>query len=133
MFPFTAELRTLLEEQKENSEALRKEKGLIVPWVFHRNGERIMDFRKAWHTACKNAGVPGRIKHDFRRTAVRNLVRAGIPEKVAMEMTGHKTRSIFDRYDIVSEGDLKDAAKRLDSMAGIVSGIVAHKNVQLGE
>jgi integrase len=122
VFPFTSELRTILEGQRAKAEALRKE-GIITPWVFFfesegRRGQRILDFKRNWKTACIKAGIPGRIFHDFRRTAVRNLVRAGVPERVAMKMTGHKTRSVFERYNIVSEGDLKDAAKRLDSYLG---------------
>lgn len=124
-FPFTAELRQILEAQKEKRDALAKD-GKICPWVFFHygfrkngtpspfNGKPIGEFKHSWKTACRKAGLPGRLIHDFRRTAVRNLVRAGIPERVAMKMTGHKTRSIFERYNIVSEGDLKDAAERLD-------------------
>ena len=84
------------------------------PLVFHRHGERIKDLRGAWKRACQEAGLQGRICHDFRRTAVRNLVRAGVPERVAMMITGHKTRDVFDRYNIVSAGDLEEAAKRID-------------------
>jgi integrase len=75
------------------------ERGL-VPWVFHRYGQRIKTFYKAWKAACDAAGLPGRHFHDFRRSTVRTLTRAGVPDKVAMDMTGHRTRSVFDRYNI---------------------------------
>ena len=121
-FPFTTELRTLLEAQRDHTRAVERELGIICPRVFHRRGRPIRGFRKSWDRACKDAGCPGMIRHDFRRTAVRNLVRRGIVESVAMRMTGHKTRSVFERYNIVTEGDLTDAARRLDDLAGTIPG-----------
>ncbi len=117
IFPLTDELREVLEKQWEITRSLQRERKIVCPWVFHRDGTRIKNFYATWRTACKRAGVPGRIPHDFRRTAVRNLVRAGVPERVAMQMTGHKTRSVFDRYNIVSEEDLIEAGKRLDRVS----------------
>ncbi len=120
----TADLRHALEAQRAYTDKVQKERGCIVPWVFHRDGQQVKGIRKSWETACKRAGFADRLRHDFRRTAVRDLVRAGIPERVAMQMTGHKTRSVFERYNIVSDGDLSDAARKLDLAAKKLTGTI---------
>ena len=81
--------------------------------VFGRDGITVRVWRTAFRRACNEAGLPGRILHDCRRTAARNLVRAGVPERVAMSLTGHKTRCVFDRYNIVNERELFSAGEQL--------------------
>lgn len=114
VFADLTDLRLALEAQRDRHEELRQ-RGTICPWVFHRNGTPIRDFRGAWKTACRLAGCPGRVPHDLRRSAVRNLERAGVPRHVAMQMTGHKTESVYRRYDIVSHDDLAAAGRRLNT------------------
>src|SRR6266699_2247202 len=84
----------------------------FAEYVFHRDGKPIGDFRKAWATACKNAGVSHRLFHDLRRTASRNMIAAGVPQAVAMKITGHRTDSMFRRYAIVNEDQKRDALQK---------------------
>lgn len=83
------------------------------PWICHYHGERFSRIYRAWRTACKRVGLEGRLFHDLRRSAIRNLVRAGVPQAVAKKISGHKTDSVFNRYNIVSQGDLLEATKQI--------------------
>ena len=106
-------LEALLKRRREVDENREKQLGEKVPWVFHRDGGKIVNPYKAWRSACRRAGLEGKTLHDFRRTAVRNLERAGVPRSVAMQLTGHRTESVYSRYDIVDEQDLQDGIARL--------------------
>jgi integrase len=97
----------------------------IVPWVFHRRGKPIRDVLYSWRKACAAAGVVGRIPHDFRRTRVRDLLNAGVPEKVAMEWTGHQTREVFGRYHIVTAEDQRRALARVEAKAAAADNIIS--------
>ena len=83
-------------------------------YVCHREGQPFDNLRQGWIAACKRVGLAGKTFHDLRRTGVRNLIRAGVSETVAMKISGHKTRSVFDRYNVTSEEDLRQAAERLN-------------------
>jgi integrase len=121
VFPFTNTLRSLLADLWREHEALQK-RGTICRFVFHRNGRRIKGFRKAWANACTAAGLPGRIPHDLRRSAVRNMERAGLSRSVAMQLTGHKTEAVYRRYAITSESDLREGVDRLNEATGTKRG-----------
>jgi integrase len=117
--PLAGELYEMLAMQR----AIRDQQWPACPWVFSRHGQPIKKFRRPWDAACRKAGLwegdektgkPAKLFHDLRRTGVRNLIRAGVPERVAMAISGHKSRSVFDRYNIVSESDLHEAARRLN-------------------
>jgi integrase len=88
---------------------------LDCPFLFHRNGRRIRDYYHAWRSAAERAVRTGLHLHDFRRSTARNLDRAGVPTGVAMTVMGHKTRSIYDRCNITSEGDLREATAKLSA------------------
>jgi hypothetical protein len=91
--------------------------GRIIPWAFCLpSGDRIGDFRKVSASACCVAGVPRRLVHNFRRTAVRNLERAGVPRSSGMKLTEHKTLAVYARYAITDQGMLDDAAAKLAAL-----------------
>jgi integrase len=115
-FPLTDELRGILERQFESAMAIEQRTGAPVIHVFHfSDGRPIKAYVGAWRRACERAGLQGKLLHDMRRTAVRNLERGGIARSAAKAMTGHLTESIYNRYAIVDESMLRDAGAKLQA------------------
>ena len=115
-FQFTSWMREALERQRKFISKVEKKTGSVIPWVFCRpDGVRIHSVYEPWREACKIAGIH-RIPHDFRRTAVRNLERAGVPRTTAMAMIGHKTESIYRRYSIVDQAMLEMGTSKLEAL-----------------
>jgi len=135
--PLEGELREIIERAWQSREYETASGPGISKWVFHFNGKRVRDFRKSWAKACEAAGlmkplldrqgnpvtkmvdgrkeivtVPARLFHDLRRSGVRNMIRAGIGQAVAMAISGHRTITIFQRYNITSDDDIREALKQ---------------------
>ena len=138
VLPLDDELLALVSRRWEarEYEGFRGER-CISPYVFHRLGVPRLNFNKRWRKACRAAGFPTKLFHDFRRTAVRDLVRGGVHQSVAMDITGHKTASVFKRYNITSREDKIDALRlrqiyveRQDSRSNVLSMRAGQKEPQ---
>ena len=107
----------LVGELLEIIERLRQVRLPTFPSVFYRITEigvqPVGRFDKAWESACTKAGLPFRRFHDLRCTTARNLNRAGVPDRIAMALMGHKTRAMYDRYNIVDEDDMREASAQM--------------------
>ena len=122
LFPLDPQLRPILEALRARTVALEREHGRVIPWVFYRvtragRVRRLGSFYKVWHAACRAAGLPGRIPHDFRRTALRNLTRASVSLLVAMELVGWASFAMVKRYGITDEQLLREAAAKLGAVS----------------
>jgi len=146
LFPFAEypQLREVIERRRARREETQRAAEAITPWVFffhqrgrfHAAGAPLFRgrrpswaFRYAWKQAAQAAGLADRIPHDFRRTAARNMERAGVPRSVAMALGGWKTESMYRRYAIASEADLREAARLLGGL-GTISGTVEASNAR---
>ncbi len=106
MLPLIGELQNVIERRLT-------ERRIDCPYVFHRNGKPVKSFRKAWNKACEAVGQPDLVPHDMRRSATRNFRKAGLSENEGMAMTGHLTNSIYRRYDIIDEEDMRESMEKV--------------------
>jgi integrase len=117
-FPFDVlpELERVLRAQRDYTDVVERRTGQIIPFVFHRDGRRVISIRAAWDQACEKAQLGDKIPHDFRRSAVRRLERAGVPRSVAMKLVGHRTEHMYQRYAITNETDLREGLAKVAKM-----------------
>jgi integrase len=127
VFPFGAlpELVEILRVQRTSTASLERVEQRVIPWVFHRNGSKLGSIRSGWRKAALKAGLPGLTPHDLRRSAARNLVRAGVPEDVVMRLCGWSTRSMLSRYNITAARDLEEGVARLADYLKVTTGTKA--------
>jgi integrase len=123
-FPLIPELLASLKAQRRATTALERQAGRVIPWVFHHDGGPLFYrtsagkvlpsayLRAAWAAACTQAGLDGRIRHDFRRTAARDLLRAGVPQPTVMRAMGWRSTAMLMRYAVGDEAELIEAGKK---------------------
>lgn len=125
LIPIEGELVELIERRKSMRPFKSKDVAMMSSLIFHRAGEPIREFRKSWTTACRLSGVQ-RVFHDLRRSACRNMVAAGVAQVTAMQLSGHKTDSMFRRYAIVAENDMRAALRMTQNhLASVRKKVVA--------
>jgi integrase len=112
--PIYGDMKAFLEMQLDD----RNTNWPGCPWVFHYRNRQIGHHVKGWTEACAAAGVQDLLRHDMRRSAIRNMERAGIPRTIAMAISGHRTEAVYRRYDIVSAKDLVIAREKLEQFFG---------------
>jgi len=136
VLPLDESLSQVVERRWASREYQFGTESVLSTYVFHRQGKPLGNFTRAWQRACDEAKVPGTLFHDLRRTAVRDMIRGGVSQHVAMAIAGHKTPAMFQRYNITSVEDKLDALRRrqayLEARASR-SNVVALRDRGLGQ
>ncbi len=141
-FPFAnfPALRSVLEQQRKYTDNCERRVGGDIPWLFHRNGNKLKHYRRSWIQACKRVGAIGKdgqpkVPHDLRRSAARRMEQAGIPRSISRRLIGHKTESVFQRYAVVASDDLRQGTEKLAALDAPIRhtiGIVGRSEHQEG-